>query len=368
MARAGQLPIEGAREASVDAPREILVRAPNWVGDIVMATPGLRALRAGYPAARITVQARAEHLELLAGAPFVDRIRAVESYHRGPLAMLSEAARLRVSVRYDLGICIPDSFSSALLMRLAGVERVCGYRRGGRAALLHRAIDPPADWPELAAGRRMVARERFVLDLMAALGCAPRGDALELTVTPSEARALEALRGDRASLDFDRPWVALAPGAAYGPAKLWPAEHFAAVGDALARAGAQVLVIGAASERPVAAAVVRAMREAPVDLVGRIGLGALKALVSRLRLLVCNDAGARHVAAAFEVPSIVFFGPTSVAKTDCNLDAVEVFERAVSCRPCYRRSCPIDHACLRGIEPGPVIERATKILAQAPPR
>ncbi len=354
--------------AQVVGREEILVRAPNWVGDVVMSTPGLRALRAARPDARISVQARAPHLELLAGSPDVDALLPLESYHRGARAMLAEARRMRSATRYDLGICIPDSYSSALLMRMAGVARVCGFEGRGRGALLHTAVVRPAQWRSGGAGRDLVARERFVLALLEAIGCPPQGEALRLVVTPEERAALAAVLIASDLAADTRPWVGLAPGAGYGPAKLWPAESFAAVGDALAEAGARVILIGAPAERGVAGAVAAAMRGPCVDLVGRLGLGASKALVSRLALLICNDAGARHIAAAFGVPSLVFFGPTSVAKTDCNLEHVSVFERDEPCRPCYRRTCPIEHPCLRGIAPSQVIPRAVALLADSASR
>src|SRR5262245_1467775 len=159
--------------------REILVRGPNWTGDLIMATPGFRALRAGFPEARITLHVRAGLRPLLDGAPWFDAVLAVESYRRAPAAMLREARALRRRARFDLGLCLPDSFESALLMRAAGVRHVVGYARGGRRALLHQAVPPPR-----AEGRRLLlARELHVLRLVEALGCERRGTELELFVT-----------------------------------------------------------------------------------------------------------------------------------------------------------------------------------------
>ena len=105
----------------------------------------------------------------------------------------------------------------------------------------------------------------------------------------------------------------------------------------------------------------RALRSEPIVLDGTLDLGAVKVLLRVARLLVANDAGARHIAAAFEVPSVVFFGPTSVAKTPDNLARVEVLETDHGCRPCYRRDCPIDHRCLRSIS----VERAEDAVLRA---
>jgi heptosyltransferase-2 len=104
------------------------------------------------------------------------------------------------------------------------------------------------------------------------------------------------------------------------------------------------------------------MTERSIDLAGALTLGEVKALIRRAALMICNDAGARHIAAAFGVPSIVFFGPTSLAKTSLNLEGIEVLQTEDSCRPCYARSCPIDHRCMTGIEADRVIRLASETL------
>ncbi len=339
--------------------QRILVRAPNWLGDVVMATPGFRALRALFPEAELVLHARAAHLALLAGAPWFDRLVAVASYHRGAAAMLREAYVLR-GTRFDLGLCLPESQSSALLMRASGARHLVGYDRPGGRWLLDYAPRPPP---------RMTPRERHVLDLVRC-AAGERGaeydwsdTRVELFVDPeSAARAAELRRDDGIA---DAPLVLLAPGASYGPSKCWPPERFAALGDALAADGARVAVIGAPDERPLAARVVAAARSAPLDWCGRFDLRVLKAIVASAQLVVCNDAGARHLAVALGVPCIAIFGPTSVAKTALNLERVAVFASDVGCRPCYRRRCPTDHRCMRSIGAEAVAAAALETLSTA---
>jgi len=360
--RAAQAP--GSRDPEA-APAEgrptILVRAPNWTGDLVMATPGFRALRERYPQAHIALQLRAELGPLMAGAPWFDELLPLSSYRAGGAALVREAAELRRRGRFDLGLCIPDSISSALLMRLAGVRHIVGYRRGGRGPLLHGPVTPPAEWGR----RRLVPRECFVLGLVEAVGC-DAGDArLELFTTPDEeerAARLLAARG----LDPEAPLVALAPGASYGSSKLWPIGSFARVGDAAVRAGAQVVLLGAPSETPLVERLRVAMCEGAEAMAEGFDLGALKAVLRRCRVLVCNDAGARHVAVAFGVPCVVLMGPTSREKTALNLEQVDVLEVEVDCRPCYLRDCPIDHRCMTRIDPDRVIEITLARIASGP--
>jgi heptosyltransferase-2 len=340
-------------------PQEILVRGPNWTGDLIMASPGFRALRAGFPDARITLHVRPGLIPLVSGAPWFEEVLPVHSYRQGLPALLREASRLRAR-RYDLGLCLPDSFSAALLMRAAGVAQVVGYARGWRRPLLHRAVEPPGG----RGGRLMIARELHVLGLVEALGCPAQGTELQLFASEQD-RAGAARELRRAGLAEDRPYAVLAPGASFGPSKLWPAHYFANVGDRLVREGVQLAVVGTAEEAPLVAQVCGAMEEPAADLAGRLDLGALKAVLSAARLLVCNDAGARHVAVAFGVPCVVMMGPTALEKTNMNLERVSVLTADVECRPCYKRECPIDHRCMTRISPEAVMAEAQPALAPA---
>ena len=334
---------------------EILVRGPNWAGDLVMATPGFRALRAGFPEANITLHVPAKLAPLLAGAPWFDAIVPLASRESGRRALVREGLALRRRARFDLGLCLPDSIESALLMRLAGVRRIVGYARGLRGPLLHQRVAVPS-----GAGRRgLIARELHVLGLVEAVGCTRRGTAPELFVNEAEqAEADAALHA--AGARADEPLAVLAPGASFGASKLWPAESFAAVGEALAGAGARVVLSGSASERALCQRVSTALRGRALDLCGTLGLGALKGLLRRARLLVGNDAGARHVAVALGVPCVLVMGPTSLDKTPLNLERVSVLSADVACRPCYLRDCPIDHRCMTRVAPEWVAREALR--------
>jgi heptosyltransferase-2 len=338
-------------------PQEILVRGPNWTGDLIMATPGFRALRLGFSEARLTLHLRADLLPLVSGAPWFDEVLPLGSYGKGAAALFREGCALRAR-DFDLGICLPDSFSSALLMRLAGVRHIVGYRRNGRGALLHRRVAPPR-----AGGRRiMVAREKHVLGLIEAVGCPEMGTELELHVTEAEEGEARRKLEERGAREGDAVAL-LAPGASYGPSKVWPPDYFAHVGDALAAAGASVVLVGTPAERRLSAQVLSAMKESAIDLTGELGLGTLKAVVRRSRVLICNDAGARHIAVAFGIPCVVVMGPTSLEKTNLNLERVKVLGTDADCRPCYLRECPIDHRCMTRISAERVAQAALPALA-----
>lgn len=351
-----------------DPPQRILVRCPNWLGDVVMSTPGLRTLREAHPEARIVAQLPTPLVPLLAGHPGLDEVWPLDVPLRRPAALRREARRIAAG-RFDLGIVMPESISSALLMRAGRVSYVVGHARDPlRRGLLHQVVPAPPEWGR----RRLVSRERFVLGLMAAVG-APGEDArLELGVTAEDERRLaQALRrvGGDPVADRDPAPIVLAPGASYGPSKCWPVDSYAALADTLLRRGERVVLVGSAAERERVEAVASAVRvPGSLALAGVLDLGALKALLRRARLLVCNDAGARHVAVALGTPAVVFFGPTAVAKTAENLALVEGLETEHGCRPCYRRRCPIDHRCLASIDPGEALVAVDRLLRRGADR
>jgi heptosyltransferase-2 len=338
----------------VTAAAEILVRGPNWLGDLVMCTPAFRALREGFPGAHIALHLRSELLPVMAGAPWFDSLIPLRSYHGGARAIWREARALRAERRFDLGICMPDSWSSLLLLRAAGVRRVVGFARSGRGLLLHQQLASPSG--------DFVARERHALALTAAVGAKERGTHLELFTTEAEEASAAAALTERGA-NADAPFVAIAPGASYGSSKLWPAESFARVADDLCASGVGVVLLGAPGEEALTRRVEQLMHGPAVNLAGALDPGALKAVLRSARALVCNDAGARHVAVAFGVPCVVMMGPTSLAKTDCNLEHVRVMETDVSCRPCYKRVCPIDHRCMTRLTPELVSAEVGAILA-----
>ena len=311
-----------------------------------MSTPGFHALRRRYAKAQIVALVPAGLAPILEGSRDLDAVWSLSP--RGSAGMRADARRIRAE-GFDLGIVIPESISSALLMRMGGVAGVTGYARDGlRRRLLHREVSSPPEWGR----RRWVSKERFVLGLMGAVGAPSDDTTLRLEVTAEEEARLGRTLQERgipwADLEA-RPPVVIAPGASFGESKCWPVASFAALADRLADRGERLLLIGTRAERNRLEAVREAMVAPIVDLPGALDLGALKALLRRARLLIANDAGARHVAAGLGLPSVIFFGPTSVEKTPENLRMIEILETEHDCRPCYRRECPLDHRCLISI-------------------
>jgi heptosyltransferase-2 len=324
-----------------------------------MATPALRSLRAGFPDAEITLLLKPSLAEVIEGLPWHDRVVPLHVYgpHRRPGALLRAAAALRRE-GYDLGVLLPNSFSSAWILRLAGVRRILGYARNARSLLLTDRVPPPR-----SDGRIIpVPMTRYYLDLVGRLGCPTDRTDLELRVTPGEEAEMDTLLR-RLDLAEARPLVAVAPGASFGSSKVWPPARFARAADAIVeRHGGAACVFPGPGEEETAERVAKHMRERAAVAPG-VGLGVLKAAVRRSALLLTNDAGVRHFAVAFRVPHVVVMGPTDPRYTDMNLDHAAVIRREVRCGPCHMKVCPLDHRCMTGIEASDVVEAAAALLA-----
>ncbi len=340
---------------------KIVVVLPNHLGDLAMATPALRALRRGRPGADITGVVR-EGLEgLLEGSPWLDRLVAHRVYRRhGRLSRLASRAPLGRRLRgADLAIVLPNSWSGAILAALTGARRRIGYARRGRAWLLTDPIPAPRHHGRFEP----LAMERYYLDLMVrGVGCPDTGTHIELPLDPECERRCDRLFAEH-GFDASTPLVCLAPGAGFGPSKLWPLPYVAETARALLDDGAQVALVHGPGEEPLAREIRALAGPGLVALGGdAMTLGLLKSVLARARLLICNDAGARHVAAAFEVPALVLFGPTSLGYTNLNLKKTRILREAVECSPCQLRVCPIDHRCMTRLLPARVVAEARAAL------
>jgi len=240
---------------------------------------------------------------------------------------------------YDVGLLLPPSFSSALLFRLGGVASRVGYRGDGRSALLTAAV------PRRPRGQAHLSDEyRHLVAVVAEQqGLTPRPASLHpvLNAHPDERQEADALLGGSA-----RPRVVLAPGAVYGPTKRWPAPSFAALADRLADAGASVILTGAPADADACREVADRAHHPVLDLCGRTDLGVLIAIFGAVDLVVSNDSGAMHVAAASGAPTVAIFGSTSPEWTAPLGEEVTVVRHPEPCAPCFRPDCEIGIVCL----------------------
>lgn len=338
------------------------MRGANWVGDAAMTVPALRELRRVLPGARVTLATRPWAEALFAGAEFVDEVVAVSESKAAARSVWADAREWRAR-RFDLAVLFPNSFAPALSARLARVPVRVGYATQGRGALLTH----PLPVPEWRGERHEVF---YYLNVVAGLERLLRGSSEvearepDSSLTAGEERRLEASALLREfGVTESRPLVALCPGSTNSRAKRWPSERFAALADMLAeRAGAQVFLIGAGEELDISEEVARRARRRLHVLTGRTNLAQTAALLSAADLLVTNDTGPAHVAAAVGCPVVVIFGPTNPLTTRPFSQSAEVVRKPPECAPCMLRDCPIDHRCMTAIAAEDVFERAAHAL------
>lgn len=286
-------------------PERLLIVMPTWLGDCVMATPTLRALRQLWPGTHVAVLVRDSVAPILDALPAIDQM--IE-HHKGKAGGPFKLARRLAAMRFDMAVLLPNSFRTAALAAMSGIPRRVGYERDGRGVLLTDRLVPRKDM-----GRYLpVPTLDYYLGLARYLGAVDPDPAMTLaTRHEDEARAGQLLHDLGHGDDATRPLVLLNPGA-QKPTKRWPAERFAALGDKLrSDLGADIAVTGAPAERDVLDAVIAGSNGSVLDLPGKgMDLRLLKAVTRRCDLMVTNDTGPRHIAAAFGVPVITLFGPT----------------------------------------------------------
>jgi heptosyltransferase-2 len=338
----------------------VVVRGTNWVGDAVMTIPALRQLRRVLPQAHITLATRSWAEGLFADADFLDDLLI---YDRGPRdfrAVLQQTREWRRR-RFDLALLFQNAFEAALIAATARVPLRMGYITDGRRALLTHPLPLP-QW------REQSHEVFYYLNIVAELERVLFGESSQaeprLTLNISDARRAEArslLQSEGARMD--RPLVALCPGSTNSRAKRWPSSSYAALADQfVTQAGANILLIGSADEVEVSSEVRERMRHRPIVLTGQTNLARAVAVLSLVDVLVTNDTGPAHIAAALNRPTLVIFGPTDPRTTRPYSPLSEIIRRPPDCAPCMLRDCPIDHRCMTAITPDEVFNRAASMM------
>lgn len=343
----------------------IAVFCPNLVGDAVMATPTFRALRRGFPDARLIGLIKPQIAATIAGNPWFDEIlpfapKARSHEHRSAAVI----RRLR-GERIDLAVLLPNSFRSAAMAWLGGARRIVGYARGGRSLLLtDRLVPSRNDRGEFTP----VPIVEYYLALARHLGCPVDSLRCELATTPEdEAAADESFR--RLGIGANDSLVCLNQGGAFGPAKSWPDEYFAELARRLAEEDGRTCLVVCGPSELDSARRIAALADHPrvVSLADQpLSIGLTKSCVRRAGLLITTDSGPRHFAAAFGVPVVSLFGPTHIAWTRTHHTQAIHLAKPVPCGPCQKPVClPGHHRCMRDLSPGEVLSAARRLLGPA---
>ncbi len=341
---------------------------PNWIGDAVMATPALRALRSHYAGSRLIGVMKPYVADVFAGGDWFDDIFFANGgpWSQGVLAVARQLRRRRI----DLVVLFSNTFRSALTAWLGGCRRRIGYARYCRSLLLTDALQPVRD----DFGQRKPSPVLDAYNLLAErAGCPQPGRLLELFTTSADERAADRV-WEIAGLDDFSEVICLNSGAAFGAAKHWPTAYFADLARRLAEErGSGVLVLCGPNERELAQAIVTKACHPSVhslaDLTApavpdgpRLSIGLTKACVRRADLLVTTDSGPRHFAAAFDRPVVTLFGPTHIEWTETYHPRAVHLQKRVECGPCQLRVCPLDHRCMVQLTPDEVFSAAEGLL------
>jgi heptosyltransferase-2 len=347
--------------------RTIAVFLPNWVGDVVMATPTLRALRRHYGNdARLIGLAKPYVADALAGMPWLDELWLYDRHSPDRrLRGWHVAQRLRAEAA-SVAVLLQNTLHSAVVAWLARARTRAGYVRYGRGPLLTTKLEPPRD----AAGTLMpVSAVDYYLQIAYRLGAPLESWTLDVRTTSDDEQAADDTWRSLGLRSGDRV-VAMNSSGAFGAAKLWPDEYFAELARRVAAVhDHDVLIICGPAERERAAAITRAADHPRVFSLSTspLSIGLSKACVRRSRLLVTTDSGPRHFAAAFGVPVIALFGPTDIRWTDTRYDREIRLQLALECQPCQQRECPLQHhRCMRDLSVDRVFEQVTAVLNDRP--
>lgn len=347
--------------------QKILLRAPNWLGDAVLSLPALGKVRERFPLAELAVLARPGVADLYRSVPEVNRVLVFDhrGQHAGLRGLLRLASGLRAE-RFDLAVLFQNAFQAALLACLARIPRRLGYARDARGPLLTHPIPVPrrGEIPphETYYYQELLRRAGWLLALTVVdrVRLVPRAAAVETMRARLRELGVETDKG------ASRLRVVLVPGAAYGSAKCWLPERYAALADRLVEAcDAAVLLCGTSAEQSLGEAISTRMRTRAISLIGATTLEEFLGLLPWVDLFIGNDSGAMHLAAGLGLPQVLIFGPTDEAGTGPLNPAARLVKHPVSCSPCFLRHCPVDHRCMTRVSVDDVWRGVEAVLPAA---
>jgi heptosyltransferase-2 len=341
--------------------QRVVVRLPNWLGDVVMAVPALRELRRVLPEAHLAVVSRPGTADIFIDTDFVDEVLVYDRV--GLTSAWNQAGEWRRR-QFDLAVLFQNAFEAAAIAFLSRVPARIAYATERRGALLTHPLPSP-DWKDEKHESFYylnIIRELELL-LYGTSSIETTEPRFDLRVSDDRKRKASDLlleHGARANA----PLSLLCPGSINSRAKRWPAERYAALADRLIESGANVALIGSPGESDVSQEVCKQAQRQLLVLTGKTTIAEVTALISIADVLITNDTGPAHIGAALNTPTLVIFGPTNPLTTYPLSAKAEIVRRAPDCAPCMLRDCPIDHRCMTAIAPEEVFERAFALISR----
>lgn len=338
-----------------ETPKNILIRFPNWLGDLVMATPVLHDIRHYWPEANITAMCQDNTGLLLQHDPHLNDIfsfnRPSGWVHRKQHSDIIEKLR---EGEYDLGVLLTNSFSSAWRLWRGHVANRIGFKGNFRSWLLNKAVP----FPDNKETQHLVLTYKA---LLAPMGIPLSDTSPKLYVMPNEKESAKHFLIFHNIVPGKQSIIGINPGAAYGTAKCWLPERFRQLTERLLRdQGTAVVYFGDSASAPLVNDICQGLQGPLLNLAGKTSLRELLSLIECCDGFLTNDSGPMHIAAALGVPVVALFGSTSDVKTGPYGSGIVIHKR-VECSPCYKRVCPIDFRCMKRIEVDEVYEALQRI-------
>jgi heptosyltransferase-2 len=342
----------------------VLVKEVNWLGDLVISLPALRAIRAAFATSTLTVMVKKELASFFDGMTWIDEVMpyTVARGIRGIGDRLSIVGNIRAH-KFDLAILFPNSFESAFWATLGGARRRAGFGTDHRTAMLTHRARPEGD---ALSGHQS---QYWLAMIRETIGVTPIADADEMKLEVGKLHWQKM----RAWLDANRivpgaPLIAIAPAAAYGPAKEWPPVRYAALIDLITeKTGAECVLVGSPAERELCAKVAATTHSETIVAAGQTDIGDLIALLSVCGGFAGNDSGAMHLASALGIPTVGIFGSTNPERTGPRGPKAGIVYHRLECSPCLERTCRFGHYnCLREITPVEVANKLATLGAFLP--
>jgi heptosyltransferase-2 len=336
--------------------KKILVRGTNWIGDVIMTLPAIRSIRQTFPKAHIAVLVKPWVADIIHACPEVDEVILYRSpgEHEGFAGILKLARELK-DRKFDCAILLQNAIEAAIIARLAGIPVRAGYNSDARGWLLTHSV-------RRTDAIRQVHQTGYYLEMLKSLGF--KGDLKDVGLRLGrDTGELMTQLFRRFGLKTNQLLIGMAPGAAYGPAKRWPADRFAEAASQLSeKYSARVILFGSKGDRETTELITHSAGNGILNLAGETSLREAMALISKCALFISNDSGLMHVAGALGVSTIAIFGSTNPVTTSPSGERCVTIRKDLDCSPCLKKKCPTDFRCMTSIEVSEVLRVAQDMM------
>ncbi len=348
--------VRSSKKIPFDTRKPVLIRGTNWIGDVIMTLPAISAVRHSLPRSRITVLAKPWVAELYRISPDVDDVIEYKSpgIHDGIAGKLRLAGQLKKR-NFAMAILLQNAIEAAIIAWLARIPLRMGYNSDGRGVLLTHSVQRTREI-------RAIHQIHYYLEMLKSLGFQPAGEAPCLSMD-GEFKKISQDILNRHHIKPDDTLIGMAPGATFGPAKMWFPERFAEVGDKLVDTfSAKIILFGSKGDKERAESLQQYSKNLFINLAGTTSLKEAIALIAACRLFITNDSGLMHLAGALGIPLVAVFGPTNPVTTSPVGEKSIVIHHDIACSPCLKKVCPTDFRCMDMIGVDEVFSAAEGLL------